>query len=279
LELEPPEQLSPGQILIKVIFSGVCASQLHEIEARKGVDLYLPHMLGHEAVGEVIMCGPGVMTKKPGDTVVAHWRKGLGYDSEPARFSSEIGWVNAGPVATFSEYAVISENRLTLLPEAVSLESAPLFGCALTTGFGAVVRESRVSPGQSAVIVGFGGVGISILKALQLVSSLPIVVVDVCEEKLRLAKSLGADFVILSDGTAGSMESQVRSILPHGADVVFEVTGNRTAIEEAYIATSTTGCTVLVGVPSGATQRHLQLYRSTSGKLWPVLTVAPANHK
>lgn len=252
LELEPPARLAPGQVLIKVIFSGACASQLHEIDARKGVDPYLPHMLGHEAVGNVVLCGPGVKTKKPGDTVIAHWRKGLGYEAEPARFGSEIGWINAGPVATFSEYAVVSENRLTLLPEAISIENAPLFGCALTTGFGAVVREARVSPGQSAVVVGFGGVGISILKALKLVSASPIVVVDVSEEKLTLAKSLGADFVLPSDGTAGSMESQVRSVLPHGADVVFEVTGNRIAIEESYTATSAVGCTVLVGVPSAA---------------------------
>jgi S-(hydroxymethyl)glutathione dehydrogenase / alcohol dehydrogenase len=251
-ELEFPEHLLPGQVLVKVIYSGACASQLHEIDARKGVDPYLPHMLGHEAVGEVVLCGPGVRTKKPGDMVVAHWRKSLGHDAEPARFGSEIGWINAGPVATFSEYAVVSENRLTLLPPTVSLESAPLFGCALTTGFGAVVREARVSPGQSAVVVGFGGVGISILKALQLVSSTPIVVVDVSEEKLTLAESLGADVVILSDGTAGSMESQVQAVLPNGADVVFEVTGNRTAIEEAYTATSASGCTVLVGVPSAS---------------------------
>lgn len=252
LELKSPEHLLAGQVLIKVIYSGACASQLHEIDARKGADPYLPHMLGHEAVGEVVLCGPAVTTKKPGDTVVAHWRKSVGHEAQPAKFESEIGWINAGPVATFSEYAVVSENRTTLLPAAVSVESAPLFGCALTTGFGAVVREARVSPGQSAVVVGFGGVGISILKALQLVSAVPIVVVDVSKEKLTLAKSLGADLVILSDGTAGSMESQVRAILPNGADFVFEVTGNRTAIEEAYTATSTSGCTVLVGVPSAA---------------------------
>lgn len=252
LELKPPEHLLPGQVLIKVIYSGACASQVHEIDARKGVDPYLPHMLGHEAVGEVVLCGPAVKTKQPGDIVVAHWRKSLGHDAEPARFGSEIGSINAGPVATFSEYAVVSENRLTILPAAVSLESAPLFGCALTTGFGAVVREARVSPGQSAVVVGFGGVGISILKALQLVSSFPVIVVDVSEEKLTLAKSLGADAVVLSDGTAGSMESQVRAILPNGAGFVFEVTGRRTAIEEAYTVTDASGCTVLVGVPVAA---------------------------
>lgn len=250
LDLEFPENLLPGQVLIKVLYSGTCASQLHEIEARKGVDPYLPHMLGHEAVGEVVLCGPGVKTKQPGDVVVAHWRKSIGYEAEPAKFGSAIGLVNAGPVATFSEFAVVSENRLTSLPEAFPVESAPLLGCALTTGFGTVVREARVSPAQSSVVVGFGGVGISILKALQLISSYPIIVVDVSEEKLTLAKNLGADSVILSDGDAGTLESKVRAILPDGADFVFEVTGNRIAIEEAYLATAATGCTVLVGVPS-----------------------------
>ena len=252
MELEFPAELLPGQVLIRVIYSGACASQVHEIDARKGVDAYLPHMLGHEAVGEVVLCGPAVTTKRPGEMVIAHWRKSLGHDAGAAKFMSKMGLVNAGPVATFAEYAVVSENRLSPLPASIPLESAPLLGCALTTGFGAVVREAQVSPGQSAVVVGFGGVGISILKALHLVSSFPIVVVDISEEKLALAESMGADEVILSDGSVGSIESQVRAVFPTGADFVFEVTGSRTPIEEAYAVTNQSGCTVLVGVPAAA---------------------------
>lgn len=249
VEIDMPKYLSAGQVLVRIIYSGACASQLHEIEARKGEDRYLPHLLGHEAVGEVIECGPGVQTKSPGDIVIAHWRKGDGIEAGPSVFNSSIGAINGGSVTTFSEYSLISENRLTVLPREISFENAPLLGCSLTTGYGAVVKEANVRPGESAVIIGFGGVGISILKALKLVSAFPIVVVDVVEEKLTLARKLGADFVIHSTTKIDSISNQLFEIIPEGADVVFEVTGNQRAIEDAYLISNNSGRTILIGVP------------------------------
>ena len=265
-DIDFPTKLMAGQVLVRLIYSGVCASQLHEIDARKGVDLYLPHLLGHEAVGEVIECGPGVRTKSPGDVVIAHWRKGEGIEAGPSVLNSSIGPINAGPVTTFAEYSLISENRLTVLPKGISLENAPLLGCSLTTGYGAVVKEANVRPGESAVVIGFGGVGIAILKALKLVSAFPIVVVDIVEEKLTLASKLGADFVIHSTKNMDCISDELFQILPGGADVVFEVTGNQKEIENAYTISNNSGRTILVGVPDANKPANLSTLPLHLGK-------------
>src|ERR1700733_10708891 len=79
-EIEIP-RLSVGQVLVKLICSGICGSQIGEINGAKGPDRFLPHLLGHEGTGEVVECGEGVRRVKPGDKVVLHWRKGAGLES------------------------------------------------------------------------------------------------------------------------------------------------------------------------------------------------------
>jgi len=252
VELESPRNLEVGQVFVRVLRSGACASQIHEIDGRKGPDLYLPHMLGHEGIAEVVIVGPGVTKVVAGDRVVLHWRIGSGIQAKTPRFEGSIGPVNAGSVTTFGEFAIVSENRLTKLPQGLPLEVAPLFGCALTTGFGSVVHELKVKPGESAVIIGFGGVGIAILKALKLVSAFPITVIDIDSQKAELALEMGADFAEVIDPE----HSNLTGLFPGGVrempDVVFEVTGHRHIIEQSYQMTNDSGRTLLVGVPDPA---------------------------
>ena len=73
-EIALPEALGVGQVLVKVLYSTICGAQINEIDAAKGPDKFLPHLLGHEASARVLEIGPGVTTVKPGDTVVLHWR-------------------------------------------------------------------------------------------------------------------------------------------------------------------------------------------------------------
>jgi len=86
-EVEIPK-LTFGQVLVKVLCSGICGSQLGEIDGIKGKDNYLPHLLGHEGTGIVLDCGEGVTTVKDGDKVVMHWRKGAGIQSPPPIYHS-----------------------------------------------------------------------------------------------------------------------------------------------------------------------------------------------
>jgi S-(hydroxymethyl)glutathione dehydrogenase/alcohol dehydrogenase len=112
-EVELPDCLDYGQVLVKIAFTGICGSQIGEIQGRKGPDNYLPHLLGHEASGTVAATGPGVRFVAPEDRVVLHWRKGNGIEAAPPIYRWRGKRLNAGFVTTFNEYAVVSENRVT----------------------------------------------------------------------------------------------------------------------------------------------------------------------
>jgi S-(hydroxymethyl)glutathione dehydrogenase/alcohol dehydrogenase len=246
-EIEMP-RLALGQVLVKVLCSGICGSQIGEINGVKGPDRYLPHLLGHEGTGIVLECGEGVRTVKPDDKVVLHWRKGAGLESIAPTYQSKIGKVNAGWVTTFNEMAIFSENRMTAIPGDFDPEIAALMGCAVTTGFGVINNNAQLKIGQSIAIFGAGGIGLNIVQAAAMVSAHPIIAVDLYDNRLTLAKSLGATHTINSAAT--DAEAEIRKIVgPGGVDVAVDNTGNVRVIEMAYRLTGPRGRTVLVGVP------------------------------
>ena len=246
-EVELPEQLEVGQVLVKVHYSGICGSQLGEIDGAKGEDRFLPHLLGHEASGTVIETGPGVRHVKAGDKVVLHWRKGLGIESEPPNYRWAGRKVNAGWITTFNEYAIVSENRLTPIPGDSDLEVAALFGCAVTTGFGVVVNNARLTIGESVVVFGAGGIGLNIVQAAALVSAYPIIAVDLHDNRLSLANQVGATHTINS--RTQDTKAEITRIAPKGVDVFIDNTGLPAVIESGYAVTKPQGRVILVGVP------------------------------
>ncbi len=251
-EVEVPP-LKLGQVLVKVLASGICGSQIGEINGVKGPDRFLPHLLGHEGCGEVLEAGEGVRSVKPGDRVVLHWRKGTGLESVTPVYESRIGRVNAGWVTTFNEHAIVSENRLTKVPAGFDVEAAALFGCAVTTAFGVVTNNAQVAIGQSVVVFGAGGIGLNIVQGAALAGAHPIVAVDLFDNRLELARSLGATHAVNSRG-ADPSEVIAKIVGNDGADVVIDNTGNVEVIALASRLTGPRGRTVLVGVPpKGAT--------------------------
>jgi S-(hydroxymethyl)glutathione dehydrogenase/alcohol dehydrogenase len=247
-EVELPDALSFGQVLVKVHYSGICGAQINEIEGAKGPDKFLPHLLGHEGSGTVLDVGPGVKTVKKNDRVVMHWRPSDGIQSEPPAYKWDGRKVNAGLVTTFNEYAVVSENRLTVIPNDFDMKLAPLFGCAVTTAFGAINNDARVKIGQSVVVFGIGGVGLNIVQAADMVSAHPIVAVDLHEPKLEMAKRFGATHCFNSNSKLDFDEKIRKVVGQKGADVVIDTTGNCKMIELAYELTHPDGRTILVGV-------------------------------
>ena len=249
-DIELPEQLSFGQVLVKVYYSGICGAQLNEIDGAKGPDKFLPHLLGHEGSGVVQEVGAGVKTVKPGDHVVMHWRPSDGLQSETPTYRWEGRKVSAGWVTTFNEMAVVSENRLTPIPTDFDMKLAPLFGCAVTTAMGVINNDAQVKIGQSVVVYGVGGVGLNIVQAAQMVSAYPIVGIDVLDTKLEMAKRFGATHA-LNATKESDLNAAIRSILGMaGADVVIDTTGKTQVIEQAYDLTHPDGKTILVGVPT-----------------------------
>lgn len=248
-ELKMPVDLSYGQVHVRIHFSGICGAQLNEIEAAKGPDKFLPHLLGHEGSGTVLRIGPGVKRLKPGDRVVLHWRPSAGLQCETPAYEWNGQRVNAGWVTTFNDEAIISENRLTVIPPNFDLRLAPLFGCAVTTAVGVVNNDAELKIGQSMVVIGAGGVGLNILQAANMVSAYPIVAVDVVEAKIAMALKWGATHAFNSRTTPDYLDRIRELVGAQGSDVVVDTTGNARVIETAYELTHPEGRTILVGVP------------------------------
>jgi len=249
VDIEAPEALRFGQVLVKIRYSGICGAQINEIDGTKGPDKFLPHLLGHEGIGTVLETGEGVKSVKKGDTVVLHWRRGNGIQAEPPTYRWNGRAVNAGWVTTFNNCAVISENRLTPIPSDFDPRIAPLLGCAVTTAFGVINNNAAVKVGQSVVVFGVGGVGQSLVQAARMVSAYPIVAIDVVPKKIETALRFGATHGI--DSRSGvDLDKAIREIVgSEGADVAIETTGNTRVIETAYGVTHSKGKTILVGVP------------------------------
>lgn len=248
-DIKIPKKLEVGQVLVKILYSGICGAQINEIDAVKGKDNFLPHLLGHEGSGIVEKIGPGVTTVKKGDHVVLHWRKSKGIQSTLPKYKWNKKTVNAGWVTTFNEKAIVSENRLTVIPKSFKMKLAPLFGCAVTTAFGVVNNDANLKIGQSLLIFGVGGVGLNIIQAANMVSANPIIGVDLHKNKLKMGKKFGLTHGFI--GNKDNLNSQIIKILGNrGADIVIDTTGNSRIIEQAYNLTNANGKTILVGVPT-----------------------------
>jgi len=248
-DVDLPANIKFGQVLVIICYSGICGAQIDEIDAVKGPDKYLPHLLGHEGSGIVEKIGEGVTTVKPGDHVVLHWRKSTGIESSSAKYCWNGKQVNAGRITTFSEKAIISENRLTAIPSNFDMRLAPLFGCAVLTAFGVVNNDAKIKIGQSVLIFGIGGVGLNVAQAASMVSAYPIIGVDLHQNKIEMGKKFG-----LTHGIAGNskdINTEVNNIVgDKGVDITIETTGDTKIIEQAYKLTAADGKTILVGVPN-----------------------------
>lgn len=248
-ELDMPEKLAYGQVLVKVHYSGICGAQINEMGGAKGPDKFLPHLLGHEGSATVLEVGEGVRTVKAGDRVVMHWRQSNGIQSPTPSYSWNGRKVNAGWVTTFNDHAIVSENRVTPISPDFDLKLAPLFGCAITTAFGVVNNNAQVKVGQSVMVFGVGGVGLNTVQAAAMVSANPVIAVDIVDSKLEMAKRFGATHAFNSRNTP-DLDDRIRAIVgAGGVDVVVDTTGNPRVIEQAYNLTHADGKTILVGVP------------------------------
>jgi S-(hydroxymethyl)glutathione dehydrogenase/alcohol dehydrogenase len=249
-EITLPDELNVGQVLVKILHTTICGAQLNEIAAAKGPDKFLPHLLGHEASATVIETGPGVTSVKAGDTVVLHWRPSQGIQCQPPSYKWRGEKLNAGWITTFNDYAVVSENRMTVISPDYDLKVAPLLGCAVTTAAGVINNDAGVKIGESVVVFGVGGVGLNVVQFAHLAGANPIVAVDLLDNKLDMAKTRGATHC-LNGSRIGDMDAEIRKIVgPKGPDKVIETTGAKTIIELAYNLTHADGTCVLVGVPN-----------------------------
>ncbi len=249
ISINIPKDINYGQVLVNVKYSGICGAQINEIDAVKGPDKFLPHLLGHEGSGIVEKVGEGVTTVKEGDHVVMHWRPSKGIQSNTPKYEYDGNIINAGWVTTFNKHALVSENRLTKIPNNFDMRLAPLFGCAITTAFGVINNDANLKIGQSILIFGLGGVGLNLVQASNMVSANPIIGVDLNIEKIEIAKKFGlSDGLLYKSKTFSDDLIKINNNLKY--DVVIDTTGKKEIIELSYELTHDDGKTILVGVPN-----------------------------
>jgi len=229
-DIERPK-LKSGQLLVKLKYAGVCHSQLMEVRGNRGKDKFLPHFLGHEGVGDVVEIGSDITKVVVGDSVVLGWIKGDGLDAGGCQYQQGNRLINSGAVTTFSTYAVVSENRVVKLPEGITKKSAVLLGCALPTGAGIVLNQLKPKPNSTVGVYGLGGIGLSALLAMNHFKPHSIVAFDIEDNKLELAKELGATHCYKTDGKG---IAQFRQDFPLGLDSIVEAAGKASTIEAAF---------------------------------------------
>ena len=265
--------LKKNQVLVKIHYSGICGKQVEEYNFKMGKDRFIPHLLGHEGSGEVVQISSGVKHVKPGDKVVMHWMKNsfINESSTPNFLNKENNKkINAGWITTFSEYSVVSSDRLTKINKNANLKIACLMGCCITTGVGTVYNQSNIKTQEKALVVGAGGVGLSVIIGLKMKKIKFICAYDKNIKNLQKAKELGANLCLKSKQKSNSKLK--------GFSKIFIATGSKSAILEAIKLADAKADLYFIGVPRPNTKIQIDalhihhgvnLHSSCGGEMLP----------
>lgn len=268
-----------GEVLVRIVASGICRSDISVIEGH--INWPAPAVLGHEGAGIVERVGEGVTHLAPGDHVALHTlthcghcpscvagkptycRSTLGNRSQPfALAGAPVS--NFAATSTFAELTVVKQQQAVKIDPAVPLDVACVIGCGVMTGVGAVIHRAQVQPGQTAAVIGVGGIGLNVVQGLRLAGASRIVAVDLLAGREDMARQFGAtDFIDASreDTPARLREMFADPVNPmaSGVDWVFECTGNPASLQGAMAALAWGGNCVMIGVPKPGAQLGLPL--------------------
>jgi len=261
--------LGPREVRVRTVASGVCGSDLHVINGDN--PWAMPIILGHEPAGVVEAIGSEVSAVAPGDHVVAcssafcghcdfcvEGRTFLCGGMETMRGEDEPPRLHQGGtpvqqfayISSFAEEMVLHENSLVAIRKDMPLDRACLLGCGVLTGVGAALNSANMRAGESAAVIGCGGVGLSAVQGCRIAGASEIVAIDTVEWKLDLAKKLGATSTVLVG--SGNEVEQVRDLTGGGVHYSFECIGNPNAIRNAVDMLKPAGTCLLIGLlPAG----------------------------
>lgn len=273
LEIEEIQIDDPGprEVLVRVVASGLCHSDLHFMEGKYVRET--PLVLGHEASGVVEAVGRDVVAFRPGDHVVACLSVFCGHcpdclsgrpalceapereraPGQPPRLSR-----NGTPVrqfahlSAFAEQMLVHEHALVKIRPDMPLDRAALIGCAVTTGVGAVINTAKVPPGGTVAVLGCGGIGLNCIQGAALAGAGRIIAVDTLAWKLELARSFGATDLV--DAAEEDTVAVVRELTGGGVEYSFEAIGLKRTAEQAFAMLRAGGTATLIGlIPEGQT--------------------------
>lgn len=272
LKIEDVTLDDPGfnEVVVKIKAAGLCHSDLSVIDGNRPRPL--PMALGHEASGVVVELGEGVDKLSVGDHVVFAFLPSCGSCSycntgraalcEPGAEANGKGTLLGGHkrihnegnyynhhlgVSGFAEFAVVSVDSLVKIDQEIPFEIAALFGCAIMTGVGAVVNTAQLKFGESILIVGLGGVGLSAILGAKAAGASNIIAADLNPQKRAIGKKLGAHYTI--DSSKKNALQFLKDLSGGGVDVALEFAGAISALEFAFHATKRGGTTVTAALP------------------------------
>jgi succinate semialdehyde reductase (NADPH) len=282
-EIAIPEPLG-GEVLVKVIACGICHTDLHVIKAE--VAFPTPAVLGHEISGTVVALGPGVAGPAPGTAVACAFIMpcgrcrlcAVGRDDLCDNFfamnrlrgtlydgTTRLRRADGTPLAMYSmaglaEYAVVPATDVFPLPAGLPLPESSVLGCAVFTAFGAVRHAADLRGGERVAIVAAGGVGLNIIQIAAAFGASEIIAIDVRDDKLEIARRVGATEVINS--TAVNATERVRELTDgRGVDIAFEVLGRAETFTQALEIIGDGGRMVAVGIAPGKTAAPVEITR------------------
>jgi S-(hydroxymethyl)mycothiol dehydrogenase len=255
----------PGahEVVVRVEACGVCHTDLHVVET-DGWGMPFPILLGHEGAGVVEEVGPDVTIVAPGDRVVIAWRAPC-RDScrackrgDPRRCSNNLrarrrmhravdgALLNAVlRCGAFADRVVVHEACAVKIPDALPVDQACLLACGFSTGAGAALWSTPVQPGSSVAVIGCGGVGLAVVQGARLAGASTIIAVDVLEEKLELARELGATHAVHAESSV----ADVKELTDGGVDYAFSAITSTSGLRDAVRMCAYAGTATLVGVP------------------------------
>jgi len=261
----------PGEVRVRIAAAGVCHSDLH---VRRGEwEVPTPMVMGHEGSGIVTQVGSGVTSLREGDHVILSWVAPCGrcrYCRAGKEARCLVAATIVGPggvlqvgtsrlsiggqtihhylgVSSFAEEVVVPASGAIKIRDDAPLDTMALVGCAVATGVGAVTNTADVQAGATVVVIGCGGVGLSVVQGARLVGAEQIIAIDIRSEKTALAMTMGATAVI-NVADLDPVEA-LRELLPDGADYVFDAIGMTRTTEQAIQMLGLGGAAVVVGLP------------------------------
>lgn len=281
IEVDEPQA---DEVLVRVVACGICQTDAHARNHPEGSKL--PIILGHEGAGVVEKVGVGVENIKLGDHVImsyplcghcdhcvgghpAYCEYNLQLSFSGARLDGSNAYHGANghffAQSSFATYAMATERNVVKVPKDIPLEILAPLGCGLQTGAGAVLNALKVEAGASIVILGSGTVGIAAIMAAKIAGANPIIAVDISDDRLKMAKELGATHTI--NGTKEDTKKRILEITGKGADYIIELTGRPNMLTMATEVIKQLGTVALIAASAPGTQAPIDLMTLLNGRV------------
>lgn len=290
VDVEGPKQ---GEVLLKVVATGVCHTDAFTLSGDDPEGAF-PCILGHEGGCEVVECGPGVKSLKPGDHVIPLYIPECGEceycHSTKTNLCQSIAatvWTGYMPdhtrrfsckgqplfhymgCSTFAEYTVVPEIALAKINPAAPLDKVCLLGCGVTTGIGAVLNTAKVEPGSTVAVFGLGGIGLSVIQGAVMAKAGRIIAIDLNSDKFAMAKALGATDTVNPKEINGDLVEALKEMTNGGVDYSFECIGNvnvmRQALECCHMGW---GVSTIIGVAGAGQEIRTRPFQLVTGRTW-----------